>query len=146
MKNLTIIIALLVTVAASAKIKPNEQAEWNKYMAYCNRMVPDTIEQTGKATFVAQVIIQKDITLGNGKVLKAGTCDYIWKTPSDAQWFAYDIPDYKIGSIKTVRGRSYYYEPKEACIVRKQIVLIKQRRPTEADFRQNWLTHVIPGN
>lgn len=115
-------------------------AEYKNYLAYCNTLVNDTVEQLGRATYKFVVYPKADIVLGNGKVLHAGEPDYCWTDPLDTVWFPVNCKDYKTGSIKAAPPiQSYYYEVKEVCIHRNHICRIMQRRATVKDFYEWWM-------
>jgi hypothetical protein len=141
MKKLYLLLLFPLLMAATPTVvKKADQGEYTKYLAYCNKLVADTVEQLGRITYKFVVYPKADIRLGNGKVLKAGEPDYFFGNTPDTVWFAVVCRDYKAGSISTSpKPRSYYYEPKQLCIHRNKVCRIRQRRATVKDFYEWWM-------
>lgn len=125
--------------ATPSFVKKVDLPEYQSYLAYCNTLVNDTLDQLGRATYKFVVYPKIDIDFGNGKVLHAGEPDYWWTDPLDTVWFSVICKDYKTGSIKAAPlTRSYYYDVKQVCIHRNHICRIKQRRASVKDFYEWW--------
>ena len=139
-KNYLLLILPLLLAATPNLVKKADLPEYQSYLAYCNTLVPDTVEQLGRASYKFVVYPKKDIDLGNGKVLHAGEPDYWWTDPLDTVWFPVVCKDYKTGSIKAdTLPRSYCYEVKQVCIHRNHICRIRQRNATVKDFYEWWM-------
>lgn len=145
MKNLIfLLIAFLLLISATPlTLKKQDQAQYNRYLIYCNTLVKDTVNQFGSAGFEHRTIIQNDIHLGNGNVLKKGTVRYVWKIPFDTIWYPVIYKDYKIGSIMpAAKPRSYIIDQTRVFLERKKVYRCKQEKPTLRRFYEWWLpTH-----
>ena len=142
MKKLYLLIILPLLIAATPTyVKKGDQAEYQSYLAYCNTLVNDTVEQLGRVSFNFVIYPKADIVLGNGKVMHAGEPDYCWTVPLDTVWFPVNCKDFKTGSIMSAPPiQSYYFEAKQVCIHRDHICRIMQRRASVKDFYEWWMT------
>ena len=115
--NTLFIISLTSTAMAQYQVMTEDQAEYAKYLTYCNEIISDTTKQDGKVRLEKQKDGSYMDMNGNSTPI-----DTIWTIP---------YPSYD--------QKNVMLEPNETYIYRKVILRVKRRSNSPTDFYKYWI-------